>query len=136
MEILVPHIILVDEPPIMSASEVFGSRLENVAGSEGPSRTGTPFSSTNNRRRRLGVEPEPKTSEWISPLRELLMPDVPGAEDLEERTKSPLLLVGMLVCRPAFVVARVGLEDDAYCIGDESGKRISVFLVVFGGLKD
>jgi len=61
IEIFVPQIILVDEPPIASASDVFGSRLENVAGSEGPSRTGTPCSSTKRRRLLAGVAP--KTSE-------------------------------------------------------------------------
>ncbi len=95
-----------------SASDVFGSRLEKVAGSEGaPSRTGTPFSSTNSRRRRLGVEP--KTSEWMSPRLELLRPEVPGADDLEDRTNRPLLLVGIPGCRSPLVAPRVGLDDDA-----------------------
>ena len=92
---LVPQMIRVDDPPIASASDVLGSRFEKVAASEcgTSSRTGTPFSSTNRRRRRFGVEP--KTSEWISPRLELLSPDAPGAEDFEERTKSPLLLLGI-----------------------------------------
>lgn len=91
----VPHIILVDEPPIASASDVFGSRLEKVAASEpvAPSRTGTPFSSTKIRRRRLGVAL--KISECISPRLELLSAEAPGAEDLGVRTKRPLLLVGI-----------------------------------------
>ena len=63
MEIFVPQMILVEEPPIASASEVLGSRFENVAGSDGPSWTGAPFSSIKSRRRRVGVEPEPKMSE-------------------------------------------------------------------------
>ena len=112
MEIFVPQMILVDEPPMASASDVLGSRLEKVAGSEGaPSRTGTPFSSTNSRRRRLGVEP--KTSEWMSPRLELLRPEVPGADDLEDRTNRPLLLVGISARRSPLVAARVGLDDDA-----------------------
>lgn len=112
MEIFVPQMILVDEPPMASASDVLGSRFEKVAGSEGaPSRTGTPFSSTNSRRRRLGVEP--KTSEWMSPRLELLRPEVPGAVDLEERTNRPLLLVGISGCRSPLAAARVGLDDDA-----------------------
>ena len=115
---LVPHIILVDDPPIASASDVFGSRFENVAGSEGPSRTGTPCSSTKSLRRRAGVAP--KTSECISPRLELLRPELPGAEDLEERTKRPLLLLGILGSR-APLMARVGLDEGAYLMGDESG---------------
>lgn len=114
---LVPQIILVDDPPIASASEVLGSKLEKVAGSDGPSRTGTPFSSTKRRRLRLGVAP--KISEWMSPRLELLIPELPGAEDLEERTNRPLLLVGTLgSCAP--FTARVGLEEGAYRMGDES----------------
>ncbi len=54
----VPQIILVDDPPNTSASEVLGSRFEKVAGSDGPSRTGTPFSSTKSRRLRPGVAPK------------------------------------------------------------------------------
>lgn len=115
----VPQIILVDEPPIASASEVFGSRFENVAGSDGSFWTGTPFSSTKSRRRRPGVEPEPKISECISPRLELLTPEDPGADALDDRTKSPLLLVGTLGSWAAFN-ARVGLEEEAYRIGDES----------------
>lgn len=107
---LVPQMILVEEPPIASASDVFGSMFEKVAGSEGPSRTGTPFSSTKSRRLLPGVAP--KTSEWMSPRLELLTPEVPGAEDLEERTNRPLLLVGISGSRAPFM-ARVGLEDGA-----------------------
>ena len=115
----VPQIILVDEPPIASASEVFGSMFEKVAGSEGSFWVGTPFSSTKSRRRRPGVEPEPKISEWISPRLELLRLEEPGADALDDRTNSPLLLVGTLGSCAAFN-ARVGLEEEAYRIGDES----------------
>ena len=115
----VPQIILVDEPPIASASEVFGSMFENVAGSEGSFWIGTPFSSTKSRRRRPDVEPEPKISEWISPRLELLRLEDPGADALDDRTNSPLLLVGTLGSWAAFN-ARVGLEEEAYRIGDES----------------
>lgn len=115
----VPQIILVDEPPMASASEVFGSRFEKVAGSEGSFWIGTPFSSTKSRRRRPSVEPEPKISECISPRLELLTPEDPGADALDDRTNSPLLLVGMLGSWATFN-ARVGLEEEAYRIGDES----------------
>ena len=86
--------ILLEDPPIASASEVFGSKFEKVFASElgAPSRTGTPFSSTNKRRRRLGVEL--KTSECISLRLELFRADAPGPFDLEDRMNSPLLLVG------------------------------------------
>lgn len=114
---LVPHMILVDEPPIASASDVFGSTFEKVAGSE--AWTGAPFSSTKSLRRRFGVLP--KTSEWISPRRDRLTPEVPGAEDREERTNRPLLLVGKSGgWAPLGPVVRVGLELGAYRIGDES----------------
>lgn len=102
-----------------SASEVFGSRFENVAGSEGSFWIGTPFSSTKSLRRRPGVEPEPKISECISPRLELLTPEVPGADALDDRTNSPLLLVGTLGSWAAFN-AREGLEEEAYRMGDES----------------
>lgn len=49
----------------------------------------------------------------MSPRLELLRPEVPGADDLEDRTKRPLLLVGISGCRPPFAAARVGLDDDA-----------------------
>lgn len=111
--------ILVDEPPIASASEVFRSMFENVAGSEGSFWIGTPFSSTKRRRRRPAVEPEPKISEWISPRLELLRLDEPGADALDDRTNSPLLLVGTWGSWAAFN-ARVGLDEEAYRIGDES----------------
>ena len=114
IETLVPHMTLVEEPPIASASEVLGSRFEKVFVSElgAPSRTGTPFSSTNKRRRRLGVEL--KISEWISPLLELFNAEAPGPVDLEDRMKSPLLLVGTSDSWRTFpFVARVGLELEA-----------------------
>lgn len=92
---LVPQIILVDEPPRASASEVLGSRFENVAASEFgiSSRTGSPFSSTNRRRRLL--DEVPRVSECMSPRLEALTVDAPGPEEREERTKRPLLLLGM-----------------------------------------
>lgn len=114
MDMLVPQMILVDAPPMASASEVLGSAFENVLVSEfgAPSRTGTPFSSTNKRRLLLGVEP--KTSEWMSLLLELLSPEEPGTEDLEERMNNPLLLDGASGsgCEPP-LRARVGLELEA-----------------------
>ena len=121
----VPQMVRVDRPPIASASDVFGSKFENVAASEfGPrSATGMPFSSTNILRRRAGVAL--KTSEWMSPLLELLVPDAPGAADREERTKSPLLLVGASMGRPLACVDLVGLELDWYASGDEP-MRLSV----------
>lgn len=105
--------IRVEDPPIASASDVLGSRFEKVAESEfeTSSPTGKPFSSTNRRRRRLEVEP--KTSEWMSPRLELLSPEAPGAVDLEERTKSPLLLLGISDCWCRLPRARVGLELEA-----------------------
>ena len=108
----VPQIILVDEPPIASASDVLGSTFENVAGSDGPSWIGCPFSSMKSLLRRAEFEPVPKMSEWMSPLLELLSPEEPGAEALEDRTNNPLLLVGTLAsCAP--FTARAGLEDEA-----------------------
>ena len=103
--------ILVDEPPIASASDVLGSRLENVAGSDAA--TGLPDSSTKSLRRRFGVEP--KTSEWISPRRELFNAEAPGAPERLDRTKSPLELEGISGCRVplACTEPRPGLELEA-----------------------
>lgn len=127
----VPQMILVEEPPMASASDVFGSRFEKVAGSDGPSWTGAPFSSMKRRRRRLGVEPEPKMSECMSPRLELFRAEAPGAEALEDRTNSPLLLVGTSgSCAP--FNARVGLEEDAYRMGDES-MIVSLLLKIVSG---
>lgn len=112
--------ILLEEPPISFASEVLGSRFENVRASDSgaPSRTGTPFSSTNSRRRRLGVEPN--TSEWMSPRREALIPSVPGTDALEALTNRPLLLVGISAWERVLLLALPGLELEAYRRGDES----------------
>lgn len=95
MEMFVPQIMRVDEPPSTSASEVFGSRLEKVAASElgTPSRTGNPFSSTKTRRRR--AEPEPDASEWISPRLDALCVELPCSLGPDDRTKRPLLLLGI-----------------------------------------
>ena len=110
MDMLVPQMILDEEPPMASASEVFGSRFEKVAGSD--CAVVLPFSSTKRRRRRLGVEP--KMSEWMSPRRELFRPEAPGAADREERTNKPLELEGISGWRPPFWWAvLVGLELDA-----------------------
>ena len=122
---LVPQMILVDEPPRASASEVLGSKFENVAASELgiSSRTGKPFSSTKSRRRLL--DDGPRESECMSPRLEALTVEAPGPVDREDRTKRPLLLLGMSdrCCagplRPPFN-PRVGLELEAYRIGDES----------------
>ena len=106
----VPQMIREEDPPIASASDVLGSRFENVAGSE--AWTGFPFSSTKSRRRRFGVDP--KMSECISPRRELFKPEPPGAADREDRTNSPLELEGISACRSLFwCVALVGLELEA-----------------------
>lgn len=105
---------LVEDPPIASASEVLGSRFEKVFASEfgAPSRTGTPFSSTNKRRRRF--REELNRSEWMSLLLELFKAEAPRPVDLEERMKSPLLLVGTSASwRTSPIVARVGLELEA-----------------------
>lgn len=113
--------ILLEEPPMSFASEVLGSRFENVRASDSgaPSRTGTPFSSTNRRRRRLGVEPN--TSEWMSPRREALMPSVPGTDALEALRNGPLLLVAISAWERMLSFApRPGLELEAYRRGDES----------------
>lgn len=57
----------------------------------------------------------------MSPRRELFNPEAPGARDLASRTNNPLLLLGMSEFRWALpFAARVGLELDAYRIGDES----------------
>lgn len=55
----------------------------------------------------------------MSPRLELLRPELPGAEDLEERTNRALLLVGTSGSR-APLTARDGLEEGAYLMGDES----------------
>lgn len=87
--------ILVDEPPRASASEVLGSRFENVAASEFgiSSRTVSPFSSTKSRCRLF--DEGPRESECMSPRLEALRVDAPGPEDREDRIKRPLLLLGM-----------------------------------------
>lgn len=66
----------------------------------------------------------------MSPRLELLRPELPGAEDLEERTKRPLLLVGILGSWAPFT-ARVGLEDGAYRMGDESVTVSDPFLWIW-----
>lgn len=48
----------------------------------------------------------------MSPRLELLSPEVPGADDLEDRTNKPLLLEGISGCRSPFAAAREGLDDD------------------------
>lgn len=55
----------------------------------------------------------------MSPLLVLFGPELPGADDLDERTNRPLLLVGTSGSRP-LLTARVGLEEGAYLMGDES----------------
>lgn len=125
IDMLVPQMILLEEPPISFASEVLGSRFENVRASDSSalSRTGTPLSSTNRRRRRLGVEPN--TSEWMSPRREAFIPSVPGTDALEALTNRPLLLVGISAWERVLPLApRPGLELEAYRRGDES--RITI----------
>ncbi len=66
----------------------------------------------------------------MSPRLELLRPELPGAEDLEERTKRPLLLVGILGSWAPFT-ARAGLEEGAYRMGDESVTVSDPFLCIW-----
>jgi len=96
----------VDEPPSTSASDVLGSRLENVAASDG-AEAAIPFSSTNIRRRRPA--PEPNTSELMSPRR---LRAEPGASESEERKNRALLLLGAFSERPT-LRARLGEELEA-----------------------
>lgn len=84
METFVPQITLLEFPPSMSASEVFGFRLEKAAASDPPG-IGTPFSSTNKR-----LPPGSRTSELIS-CRFCLAPVAAPASG--ERTKRPLELL-------------------------------------------
>jgi len=107
MEMFVPHMTRVDEPPNTSASDVSGLRLEKVA-SESGSATGTPFSPTKMRLRRPGVDG--KASEWMSPLRVEICGVADKPSDLPDWTNRPLLLVGALL--------RAGLE--LYRTGDDS----------------
>lgn len=65
----------------------------------------------------------------MSPRLELLRPELPGAEDLEERTNRLLSLFGMLGSRAPFT-ARVGLEEGAYRMGDESVTVSDLFLCI------
>ena len=115
MEIFVPQMIRVEEPPMASASEVLGSMFEKVA--ESDAGIGAPFSSTKILRRRAGVVAPPKTSEWMSPRRELFKAFAPfraEPEDRGSRTKRPLLLLGMLPLRSCDSLrALVGLELEA-----------------------
>ncbi len=108
-----PQMTRVDTPPRASASEVLGSALEKVAASEfcPSSRTGSPFSSTNKRRRRFGVVP--RTSECMSPRLETLSAEAPGAPDRDDRTNRPLLLGISDLCCAAPLALRVGLELEA-----------------------
>ena len=94
IEMLVPQMILVDEPAIASASEVLGSALEKVCASDSgaPFATGFPFSSTNSRCRLPGCDP--KMSECISPRRELFNAEVPDLDARDEGRKRALLLDG------------------------------------------
>ena len=63
----------------------------------------------------------------MSPRLELLRPEVPGADDLEDRMNRPLLLVGISGCRSPLAAPREGLDDDAYRIGDESTRSAIAF---------
>ena len=96
IETFVPQIQSVEFPPIACASEVVGSRFEKdgaSASSGGTSLTIRPLSSMKIRLLARGVL---RLSEVMSPLRELLTAD-PGPWEREERTKRPLLSLGILV---------------------------------------
>ena len=92
IDTFVPQMTLVDWPPSISASEVFGLRLENVAASDPPPGMGLPFSSTNNRRRLLDGS---RMSELISCL--LLRAASPAPVN-GERTKRPVELDPFDLC--------------------------------------
>lgn len=110
MEMLVPHITLVEDPPSTSASEVSGFTFEKVAsepGSASPLK-GIPFSPT----KTLRLFRAAKFSEWISLLREVNLSD---AEPVLRNI--PLLLEGAsdrICCDLA------GLELGSYRRGDDS----------------
>lgn len=92
IDTFVPQITLVDCPPSMSASEVFGLRFEKVAVSDAPPGIGLPFSSTNNLRRPLDGS---RTSEFISCL---LLRAAVALPDSGDRTKMPVELVRSALC--------------------------------------
>lgn len=120
MEILVPHITLVEDPPSTSASEVSGSTLEKVASESSSSfpLTGIPSSPT---KTLLLFEPV-KVSEWISLLRAVNL-----SEAGPDRRNIPLLLDGAsdLICCDL-----EGLELGSYRRGEDS--PIFGPLVAFG----
>ena len=87
MDTFVPQITLVDCPPSMSASDVFGLRLEKVAVSDAPLGIGLPFSSTNSLRRPLEGS---SMSELMSCL---LLRAAVAVPDRGERTNKPVELV-------------------------------------------
>lgn len=118
IETFVPQMQSVELPPIACASEVVGSKFENdgaSVSSGGTSLIIRPLSSIKIRLLARGVF---RLSEVTSPLRELLTAD-PGPWDREERTKRPLLSLGMLVWGSLANVLP-GLELASYLIGDES----------------
>lgn len=92
IDTLVPQITLVDCPPSMSASEVFGLRLEKVAVSDAPPGIGLPFSSTNNLLRPLDGS---RMSELMSCL---LLRAAVAVPDRGDRTKRPVELVRSALC--------------------------------------
>ena len=49
----------------------------------------------------------------MSPRLELLRPEVPGADDRDDRMNRPLLLEGMSGCWSPLATAREGLDEDA-----------------------
>ena len=92
METFVPQMTLVDCPPSISASEVFGLRLEKVAVSDAPDGMGLPFSSTNSLRR-------PLDGSRMSELMSCLLLRAAVAVPLKgERTNRPVELVRSALC--------------------------------------
>ena len=88
IETFVPQTYRVERPPKRSASEVLGSRLENVAASEPPLAIGIPFSSTKSLLRwplLLGS----RRSELMSCRLSLALVGAPASP---ERTKRPVEL--------------------------------------------
>lgn len=117
-DILLPQIIVESWPASASASDVPGSRLENVAAFElGGFLIGRPLSSTWSCLR-LGVVP-PGRSDDISPRlsRARTRPDAeaPTNKLLEELAGCDDL---------AAFLARVGLELETYRMGDDSDQHV------------
>jgi hypothetical protein len=97
--------------PAAGPSDAVWSCCGKVGASDVESCTVSPFSLTKSRRGRFGIDP--RDSERMSPRREILWAELLGI-DRDERTKSPLLLLGMSALRSRVVIGtRVGLELEA-----------------------